>query len=66
MAVNKGLMSVAKLVAIDFLRCPLASYLVLPAAIWDALHQRIPPGCRVLGRSYDLYRRCEVVVVANR
>jgi 4-amino-4-deoxy-L-arabinose transferase-like glycosyltransferase len=52
--------------ALDFLDGPGAAYLFLTAADWEALAARCPPGCREVGRHWDLYRTCEVVVVSNQ
>ena len=50
----------------DFLLGPLESYLFLPADSWRDLRPRLPATARLVARHYDLYRNCEVVVVANR
>jgi len=47
-----------------FLRCPLPAYLFLTAPAWEQWRERLPG--YELARRYDLYRRCEVVVVGNR
>jgi 4-amino-4-deoxy-L-arabinose transferase-like glycosyltransferase len=52
--------------AIEFLRCPLPVYLFLPASLWEILENKVSGCHRLLARHYDLYRRCEVVVVGNR
>jgi 4-amino-4-deoxy-L-arabinose transferase-like glycosyltransferase len=53
--------------AVEFLRCPLPVYLVLPASEWEHdLRGRVQGPHRLLGRQYDFYRHCDVVVVTNR
>jgi 4-amino-4-deoxy-L-arabinose transferase-like glycosyltransferase len=52
--------------AVDFLRSPLPSYLFVPAPAWDDLRPRVPVPCRLLGRRYDFYRKCDVVLVTNQ
>lgn len=49
----------------DFLRCPLPAYLFVPADVWDGMAAQIPGTTRLLGRHWDLYRRCEVLVIGN-
>jgi hypothetical protein len=51
--------------ALDFLARPGPAYLFLTAPDWQALASKCPPGCREVGRHWDLYKACEVVVVAN-
>jgi 4-amino-4-deoxy-L-arabinose transferase-like glycosyltransferase len=51
---------------LEFLRCPLPVYLFVPATVWEKLEARIGGPYHLLARHGDLYRRCEVVVVANR
>jgi 4-amino-4-deoxy-L-arabinose transferase-like glycosyltransferase len=51
--------------ALEYLRYPVEVYLFLPAAEWERLQPRAAAG-RVVGRHRDLYRKCDVVVVANR
>jgi 4-amino-4-deoxy-L-arabinose transferase-like glycosyltransferase len=50
----------------DFLRSPLLSFLFVPETIWQTLQPTMPASCRVVDSHYELYRRCRVVVVANR
>jgi 4-amino-4-deoxy-L-arabinose transferase-like glycosyltransferase len=52
--------------ALDFLQCPLPAYLCLPAPVWESLRGKCPRAYPVIGRQRDLYRNCEIVVVANR
>jgi 4-amino-4-deoxy-L-arabinose transferase-like glycosyltransferase len=51
--------------AVDFLRGPLPSYLVLPVGKWDELREKVGASCRLLARRYDLYTNEEVVLVTN-
>jgi 4-amino-4-deoxy-L-arabinose transferase-like glycosyltransferase len=51
--------------ALEFLRCPLPAYLFVPAEVWANLEKRAAFPTYLLGRHYDLYRHCEVVVVGN-
>jgi 4-amino-4-deoxy-L-arabinose transferase-like glycosyltransferase len=50
----------------DFLRCPLPVYLFVPATVWEKLETRISGTYHLLARHGDVYRHCDVVVVANR
>ncbi len=50
----------------DFLSFPVPSYLFLPEAKWRELQQGGLTEGEVIARHWDLYRNCEVVVVANR
>jgi 4-amino-4-deoxy-L-arabinose transferase-like glycosyltransferase len=50
---------------LEFLRSPLPVYLFLPAMVWESLQSKAPVPYHLLARHYDLYRRCEVVVVSN-
>jgi 4-amino-4-deoxy-L-arabinose transferase-like glycosyltransferase len=50
----------------DFMNSPFPSYLFVPELLWKTVQHKMPPGCRVVERHYELYRRCQVVVVANR
>jgi hypothetical protein len=52
--------------ALDFLRYPLQSYLFLPASSWEALKTNVHGAPQVIGRHWDMYQNCEVLVVANR
>jgi 4-amino-4-deoxy-L-arabinose transferase-like glycosyltransferase len=52
--------------AIQFLRGPHTSYLFLPARRWVELQEKVGDSVRLLGRHYDLYDRCDVVVVEAR
>jgi 4-amino-4-deoxy-L-arabinose transferase-like glycosyltransferase len=51
---------------LEFLHCPLPVYLFVPAMVWEKLEARINGPYRLLARHGDIYRRCDVVVVANR
>jgi 4-amino-4-deoxy-L-arabinose transferase-like glycosyltransferase len=51
---------------VEFLAYPLPVYAFMPADTWEALRGKVGAECRVLGRRRDLYRHCDVVVVANR
>jgi hypothetical protein len=51
---------------LQFLDYPLKVYLILPATRWEQVQSRVPPTCHLLGRRYDLYRHCDVVLVTNR
>lgn len=50
----------------SFLQSPLLSFLFVPEATWQSLQPTMPDGCHVVDSHYELYRRCRVVVVANR
>jgi 4-amino-4-deoxy-L-arabinose transferase-like glycosyltransferase len=52
--------------ALDFLASPLPVYLVLPASAWQDLEAKVAGRHHVIGLRRDMYRRCEVVVVANQ
>jgi 4-amino-4-deoxy-L-arabinose transferase-like glycosyltransferase len=52
--------------ALEFLQCPLPVYLFVPAEVWSQLEAKVDVPYRLLGRHYDLYRGCEVVLVTNR
>jgi len=52
--------------ALKFLKGPHTSYLFLPARRWDDLEEKAGGSVRLLGRHYDLYDRCDVVVVEAR
>lgn len=49
-----------------FLQSPLHSFLFVPETVWQTLAPTMPPSCRIVESHYELYRRCRVVVVANR
>jgi 4-amino-4-deoxy-L-arabinose transferase-like glycosyltransferase len=51
---------------VDFLARPGSAYLFLTVADWEKLAPCCPPGCREVGRHWDLYRACEVAVVTNQ
>jgi hypothetical protein len=51
---------------VEFLRCPLPVYLFVPAAVWEKLKDKVREPYHLLARKRDLYRRCDIVVVANR
>jgi 4-amino-4-deoxy-L-arabinose transferase-like glycosyltransferase len=50
---------------IEFLRLPLACYVVMPAQQWDKMREHLPPMTRELARHYDLYDGKEIVLIAN-
>jgi 4-amino-4-deoxy-L-arabinose transferase-like glycosyltransferase len=52
--------------ACEFLRTPIQVFLITPAATWDRLATQVRVPCQVLGKRWDMYRNCEVVVVTNR
>jgi MFS family permease len=52
--------------ALDFLASPLPVYLYLPGPVWDSWQMAGAPRYHVLGRSRDLYKNYEVVVVTNQ
>jgi 4-amino-4-deoxy-L-arabinose transferase-like glycosyltransferase len=52
--------------AVDFLASPLPVYLFVPAKTFDALRPAVATPHRLIGRQWDLYRNCEIVVVTNR
>jgi 4-amino-4-deoxy-L-arabinose transferase-like glycosyltransferase len=49
-----------------FLQSPLLSFLFVPESVWQTLAPTMPVSCRVVDSHYELYRKCRVVVVANR
>ncbi|MFL5241742.1 MAG: hypothetical protein ACJ8FY_06510, partial [Gemmataceae bacterium] len=49
-----------------FLRSPLPVYLFVPAAVWDDLQNQFKLSYAVLGKHWDLYRNCEVVLITNQ
>jgi hypothetical protein len=49
----------------EFLRGPLQSYLLLPAAAWEKMQTQRTGSGILVARHYDLYRHCEVVFVTN-
>jgi 4-amino-4-deoxy-L-arabinose transferase-like glycosyltransferase len=51
--------------AVYFLERPGPAYLFLTAPDWVRLAPHCPRLCREVGRHWDLYRGCEVVVVTN-
>jgi hypothetical protein len=51
---------------LDFLRYPLPAYLFMPLTVWEQLKTKIGLPYHVVAQHSDLYRRCQVVVVANR
>jgi len=51
---------------LDWMRYPVPTYVVLPAANWDLLRPRMQGPHRELSRQRDLYRGIEVVLVTNR
>jgi 4-amino-4-deoxy-L-arabinose transferase-like glycosyltransferase len=50
---------------LDFLETPLPCYLFVSARVWEPLQARLARRYPVLGRHYDLYDGCEIVVVSN-
>ena len=52
--------------ALDFLSKPGEAYLCLTVADWEKRGPSCPAGCQEIGRHWDLYRSCEVVVVRNQ
>jgi hypothetical protein len=50
----------------EALECRLPVYLFLPGPVWDRLRPFVAAPHRELARRYDLYARCEIVVVTNR
>jgi hypothetical protein len=50
----------------DYLATNLPAYLFVPGPIWDRLEPFVGVPHRELGRHYDFYTRCEIVVVTNR
>jgi hypothetical protein len=51
---------------VEFLRFPLRVYLFVPDSSWRVIQDRAPPASRIIARRWDMYRRCEVLVVSNR
>jgi 4-amino-4-deoxy-L-arabinose transferase-like glycosyltransferase len=49
----------------DFLSVPLPRYVFLPAPVWEQLAPLCPTAWRLLGRHYDLYQGCDVVLIGN-
>lgn len=49
----------------DFLSMQLPVYLFVPESVWHTVRSTMPETCRVVARHYDLYRRCQVLVVSN-
>jgi len=49
----------------EFLQGPLASYLFVPAEVWESVRAKLDRPYRVVGSHHDLYDGCEVVVVTN-
>jgi 4-amino-4-deoxy-L-arabinose transferase-like glycosyltransferase len=52
--------------AAEFLRSPLPVYLFVPAAVWEGLREQVQVPCQLVARHGDLYRNCDIVVVANQ
>lgn len=52
--------------AVEFLRSPWQVFLVVPEPLWPALAAQIKGTPLVLGRHRDLYKGCDILVVANR
>jgi hypothetical protein len=51
--------------ALEFLRYPIPVYLLAPEAVWPTLAAKAGVPCQVIGRHYDLYRGCQVILVTN-
>ncbi len=51
---------------LEFLQSPWPVFLFVPEPVWRVLEAKADAPHRLLGRHWDLYRRCEVVVVTNR
>ncbi len=49
----------------EFLQCPLPAYLFVPAPRWEEIKAAMPSDMHLLGRHWDLYRNCEVLVIGN-
>ena len=52
--------------ALLFLKGPHTSYLFVPAADWERMAAKAGDSVHLLGRRYDLYDRCDVVVVESK
>lgn len=52
--------------AVEFLRSPLQVFLVLPEPHWRALSDKVQGMPVVLGRRRDLYKGCDILLIANR
>ncbi len=50
----------------DFLSSPLPSYIFVPELLWQTISVNMPAGCHIIERHYELYRRCQVLVIANQ
>jgi 4-amino-4-deoxy-L-arabinose transferase-like glycosyltransferase len=50
----------------DFLRSVWPVYVFVPIQTWNELEPKIAVAHAVVARHYDLYRRCEVAVIANQ
>jgi 4-amino-4-deoxy-L-arabinose transferase-like glycosyltransferase len=50
----------------SFLQSPFLSFLFVPETIWQTIQPMMPADCHIVITHYDLYRRCRVLVVANR
>jgi hypothetical protein len=51
---------------IEYLLYPTEVYLFLPAREWERLQPLVPVPCRLVAQHHDLYRNCQVVLVANK
>lgn len=49
-----------------YLQTPLQVFLVTPVQTWERLQRQAPYESQVLGRKWDIYRGCDVLVIANR
>jgi 4-amino-4-deoxy-L-arabinose transferase-like glycosyltransferase len=50
----------------EFLRSPIQVFVIMPAPTWERLCGLVRVPCRVVGKHWDMYRNCEVIVVTNR
>jgi 4-amino-4-deoxy-L-arabinose transferase-like glycosyltransferase len=50
----------------QLLRARVPVYVFTPAPCWEAFREQLGTACRVVGRHYDLYRACDVVVLTNQ
>lgn len=50
---------------LEFLRYPVPVYLFVPERVWKRVSRRVAGPNRLLGRHYDLYRGCDILVVTN-
>jgi 4-amino-4-deoxy-L-arabinose transferase-like glycosyltransferase len=50
----------------EFLRSPIQVFVIMPAPTWERLCGLVRVPCRVVGKHWDMYRNCDVIVVTNR